>query len=148
MCPKHSTPLSRYVAIFLRGKSRRKLFEISADALAHTHSQAAGPLVKSIMKETFDSKEKRDQVNCNILKRLNALLDASEVKKKQADLRGLLEMLGHDGKTDEKVFFGAQYREVNKISDEGSLALLTGLSTNHVLRTIRITDRLPLAMHP
>ena len=88
--PKHSTPLSRYVAIFLRGKSRRKLFEISADALAHTHSQAAGPLMKSIMKKTFDSKEKRDQVNCNILKRLNALLDDSEVKKKQADLRGLL----------------------------------------------------------
>ena len=81
LCPKHSTPLSRYVAIFLRGKSRRKLFEISADALAHTHSQAAGPLVKSIMKKTFNSEEKRDRVDTDILNCLNEILDNSEVKQ-------------------------------------------------------------------
>ena len=146
LCPKHSTPLSRYVAVFLRGKSRRKLFEISADALAHTHSQAAGPLVKSIMKKTFNSEEKRDRVDTDILNCLNEILDNSEMKQNRADLKGLLATLGHDGKANVKDFLQLQLRGLGKVP-KGEPALRTGLSTSILLRMNRIADLELYALH-
>jgi hypothetical protein len=145
VCPRRSTPLSRYGATF-PDEPHQELFEISADAFAHTYSQAAGPLVKSIMRKTFDSKEKRDQVDTDILNCLNELLDNDGVKKNRTDLEGLLATLGHEGKVNVKDFLQLQLRGLGKFP-KGEPALLAGLSTSLLLRMSRVANIEPYALH-
>lgn len=93
------------------------------------------------MKKRFNSKDMRDQLDRDILTRLNEILDDDEVKKKQADLRGLLKTLGYEGNSNVKDFLDKEMKELGDLS-KGAPDLLKCLSASRSART----DPLPFAL--